>query len=302
MLLRCQIGGVSMKRIAILLAFVFVLSGCTTRTSLQSGDSHQTEHAVNEFPIVIVDTTNSLKNAYVVCFSVNGVVKTLDNYTCDGKRLRDFLGQDDALKQSAALDLSRSIKLMDNMGSTARIQLVSMQCEERVIDETLVFQVAFEPSLSEENSFYIGTYSELDIFPKEVTRQDNTVQVDLDTDGNMDRIEWSFTPTTSAYGVKNDYAISVNRNGTSYTLAMESHLPLEEADLAVFVADLNGDKEYEIIVYANGMSLFGEVTVYTFTDNQYSINLNRFISGWQHDHPAFHHDPEAQYRTAPQGH
>lgn len=261
-----------MKKWSLIMVFILlILCGCEKETQNQT--PQQAVSPTNEYPIVIVDTTNSQDRAYVVGFCTGGEVKNLDNYSCDGKGLRDYLGQDDALTQSPVLDLSRSIKLMDNKGNTAQIQPVSVQCEESVIDETLVFQVAFEPAVSGENSFYIGTYGEIDIVPKEMTCQDYAIQADLDNDGNMDRVEWSFTPTTSAYGVKNDYTISVSRNGMSYTLVQENRLPLEEEDLAVFVADLNGDKEYEIIVYANGMSLFGEVTVYTFTDSQYSIML-----------------------------
>ena len=159
------------------------------------------------------------------------------------------------------------------MGALTENQPVSVQCTERVIDETLLLNVAVEPSLTDASRFYIGTYSEIDIFPGEITYQDNAVQVDLDGNGQLDRIDCAFTPTTTYYEEKMDYTVSVNRNGVRYPLVEENYIPLEREDLAIFVTDLNQDGEHEILVYANGMSQFGHLTVYTFSDNQYSIML-----------------------------
>ena len=272
----------NLKILVVLLLIFSMLWGCGVKQSSKIDKPKNTDlsvenlpveivDALNEYPIVIVDTTNDLEKARVICFCRDGEVISLDDYTYGENTLRDLKDKDDVLNQTTILDLSGKIKLVDHRSETLEIQPLSMHCTERMLDETLEFYVGFEPALTEENRFSIGTYVGIDIFPKEITYQGDTVQADLDGNGQMDCIEWSFTPTTTYYEVKSDYTISVNRNGALYSLVEETYIPLDREDVAVFVVDINQDGEFEIVVYANGMSQFGHLSVYTFMDNQYSL-------------------------------
>ena len=246
--------------------------------SLHVGKIIETPYSIAQmgYPIVLIDTTNHQDKAYIICFGENGTMKTLDEYTCDGMYLSSFVGQDDLLDRLQFTDMDLPLRLgaVSSNGESREIWPSAIECTERGIDETLLLNVKLTTPVPEGEKFYIGTYSGIDIFPAEITYQDDSVQVDLDGNGQMDHIEWSFSPTTTYYGVKSDYTISVNRNGERYPLVEETYIPLDREDLAVFVADINQDGEFEIVVYANGMSQFGHLTVYTFVDNQYSVMLD----------------------------
>lgn len=278
-----------MKRTMILILLVaLILCGCKSKTSTQNPEPQKTEPIVqtppvelvdnsNEYPIIVADKISHSEGMRIVGFCTDGAVTGLDEYRYGEKTLRHFKGQDDLLNQTTIVDLSRTIKLVGRLGNTVEVQPSSMSCTERMLDETLEFTVAFGSPWTDENGIYLGTYSDIDIFPKEITYQEESIQVDLDGNGQMDSIDWSFSPTTTYYEVKLDYVVSVTRNGETYPLVEDNYIPLEKEDLAIFVADLNQDGEFEILVYARGMSKFGYLAAYTFSNNQYSIMIEHTV-------------------------
>jgi hypothetical protein len=54
-----------------------------------------------------------------------------------------------------------------------------------------------------------------------------------------------------------------------YSLENRAHLPINKQSLSVFIADINTDGNYEIIVFARQMSKFGEVRIFALSSEKY---------------------------------
>ena len=107
-------------------------------------------------------------------------------------------------------------------------------------------------------------------------RKDQFRSADLDGDSSPELVSWSFTPADP--GLYGDgyyyYTITVEQNGTAYTIPGTEYLPTSKDDLAVFPADLNQDGYYELIIAERRMSRFGYVSIYQFSDGEYKLIMN----------------------------
>ena len=222
------------------------------------------------YPIMFVDTMNYSDRAYVLCVYENGVFHTTEEYMYSRSNNSEYIAQDSAPVSSDFIDLSQEFKFQNTNGNTFTSSAYGILCSERIIDEFVEVHVALNDKIAEEGSWLLGTYSNIGVFPNSIDYRDDYLSVDLDSDGDMDIVRWTFSPADAeVFGDHHYWNISIEQNGKVYSLENRAHLPINKQSLSVFIADINTDGNYEIIVFTRQMSKFGEVRIFALSSEKY---------------------------------
>lgn len=256
------------KKLFTLFLVMLMLCGCqapSDKTSATPGDNSQ---AV-DYPLLLIDTTNHHGEAYTLCSFACGKLCKPEDYQYNGQPISSFMGKNSVPVTSPIIDLAKPLCFFDTKGNAFDAVATALYCTGRVYDEVYEVRVAFDRQTASAPKFYLGTYAGVKLLPDNAEYTDSSIFADMDGNGTTDSVTWTFTPADPVYGDNWDYAVTATRNGITYTVAEKGYLPLQKQDLAVFLADVDQDKTFEIVVYEKGMSRFGTLKIYKFHEEGY---------------------------------
>lgn len=214
------------------------------------------------YPLLFVDTSSENTNAYVLCGFAPGRMYSTEDYLYNGRKLSEYIREQDVAVSSNILDRNKTLSFCDVNGKRFETATDGLRCTGRMIDETVEVQAKLS-QIPNQKSCYLGTYCGIPIFPESITYGNRSISADLNTDGNPDTIFWEFAPADpDLYGEHFHYTVTATIGTQAYTIESNSQLPCKEEDVQIFVADVDLDGNYELIIYSKGMSRFRTISIY----------------------------------------
>jgi len=246
----------NMKKIIFAIAIIplFIVSGCQSKSEDATG------------AILFADESN--QSAYVICNFDNGRYNNLDKYKYNDKNWSDFIGQDEEKVKTDVIKSGDTIEFYNAQGGKQTAKCSAVSCIGRGIDD---FTEVHAQITSNEMSLsrYIGFTSKINPMPRVPVFAENSISVDLDNNGTMDKIDWFFSDSIIGdygQGMKN-YSLAITINNKEYIIKNPNDLPLTPEDLTVFVMDLNGDGAMEVVIYQKLAKMMTSLTAYTSVNN-----------------------------------
>ena len=249
-----------MKRLLAIGTVFLLLLLCACQTA--DSQPQSPTQVPSSYPILFLDGIEGDTHAYVLCAIDSGELKTAEDYLYSGKPLSDYLDCQSEAVSSDILDTAGEFTFINATGKTFQTGIDDLTCTGRPLDESVAVcaKVDCQPG---EKSYYLGTYTGVSLLPDDMTVEDKLISADLDGDGRLDTVSWAFTPAgPEEYGEHFDYTITVAMGGTSCYIESDEYYPCAEEDLTIFVADLDQNGKYELVVCENSLSRFRSVTVY----------------------------------------
>ncbi len=223
------------------------------------------------YPLLFIDASSNNMNAYVLCGFAHGKMYSTEDYLYNGRKLSEYIREQDVAVSSNILDRNKTLSFCDVNGKRFETATDGLRCTGRMIDETVEVQAELR-QIPNQKSCYLGTYSGIPIFPESINYGNRSISVDLNTDGNLDAISWEFVPADpELYGEHFHYTVTATIGTQAYTIESNSQLPCKEEDVQIFVADVDLDGNYELIIYSKGMSRFRTISIYQLCAD--SVNL-----------------------------
>lgn len=222
-------------------------------------------------------------STYLIGAGNNGEFYIADRFAYNGKSLyipREEIYGCDYQKgpyNTKILDTERPVVFTDFGGSTVKTTVTGLNSDFMSIIEFLQMKPQLEQQLPETSRFYLGTYEGVEMFPRDAACIDNYIQVDLDGDGTEDLVylalfedHYGEEPNFDYAGYYYAYKLNITRNGKTYTfLPYASYDRAAQGDTRVFVADVDQDGEYEVLMYRMTYHRFDGLTIYDFNGQQY---------------------------------
>ena len=249
------------KKCICLFILLTLLCGCQMTDGTQP-PSTQTPSAPTNYPILFLDGIEGDTHAYVLCAIDSGELKLAEDYLYNGKPLSDYYDCSNEAVSSEILDTAQEFTFINANGRAFQTGIDGLTCTDRPIDESFAVcaEVDGQPG---EKSYYLGSYTGVSLLPADMTVEDKLISADLDGDGRLDTVSWAFTPANPEdYGERFNYTITVAMGGTSYSIESDEYYPCKEEDLTIFVADLDQNGKFDLVVCKNSLSKFRSVTVY----------------------------------------
>jgi hypothetical protein len=267
------------KKITLSFLTLLLLCSCSYQEP-RKVHTEQSEISKN-FPIILLDAKDSIDQAHIICAIQSGQLQPTNKYQYNNQALSSFLFKPATEVHTNIIDTDKIITFIDPVGKHIESDVELIYCEGQAADETVRVRAEISHPDKLDSQWLLGTYKNVNIFPNDIDYGDDFISVDLDADGNRDVISWAFTPADNTiYG--NDFfyfTIMLEQDGATLCIKEDRNLPIREDDLAVFVADLNLDGCFELIVCERGMSQFGIVNIYQFSDSGYTITLDYYLNG-----------------------
>ena len=263
-----------LKRIFWILFLVFIFSGCNSNATVPTQPSLTADL---DYPILFVDTTNDAPQAYILCAYSSGNLLSPEDYTYSDKPLAEYLRAQNEPVSTEVIDTDKTISFYDMRGQQHKTNITQVSCSGRIIDESVEVRAKLEEVPKEQGHFW-GTYAELDLLPQNIFFGDRSISVDLDSDGELDTISWTFTSADSQEYGENYYfyEIMVTTGAKSYSLEGPGHLPCTLEDFSIYVADLDMNGTFELLVYSKGLSRFRYINAYQL-DKDKICNLFSYV-------------------------
>ena len=263
-----------LKRIFWILFLVFIFSGCNSNATVPTQPSLTADL---DYPILFVDTTNDAPQAYILCAYSSGNLLSPEDYTYSDKPLAEYLRAQNEPVSSKIINTDKMISFYDVRGQQHKTNITQVSCSGRIIDESVEVRATLEKSPEKQGLFW-GTYAELDLLPQNIIFSDRSISVDLDSDGELDTISWIFTSADSQEYGENYYfyEIMVTAGAKAYSLEGPGHLPCTLEDFSIYVADLDMNGTFELLVYSKGLSRFRYINAYQL-DKDKICNLFSYV-------------------------
>lgn len=250
-----------MKKILCVIVIMLLMCGCGSNAVPVK------DFSTSVFsPILFYDgKADGTNTALVITTAQNKTFYNMDSYTYNGNKWDwYFKNNPNETVKSASVD-GKKITFYTASGEKRETTVNSVVCEGRILDQFTEVQAITSTELGQER--FIGLLSTQTPYPSTVKYTENTIEADLDGNGKTDRIEWTFGDNLSPDGY---YSCSIDCviNGKKYVHNTEGGLYYAKDDIEVFVADLNGDKVMEIVIYERAFSLMSDVVIYQIVDEQ----------------------------------
>ena len=276
-----QIGGKKLKR---LLAFILTLSfiyftGCQQTDEKNIGYlssapqiSHLPNNSVslemNSFsPLLFYENNPNFRYAYIVCGFWDGKYQDMNKFKYSGKFSSEYIGNYTQV-QADFINMNESITMFDSNGKQFESKMNDIFCGGNVIDDYAHVYTKLEHISQLEGNRWLGIYSSKTPYPRQPIYSENSIVVDLDGNGQDDKINWTYNKAKAQdYGNDiYDYVVSALLNGKQFTYKNPVDQPLKKGDLSVFVADINGDGLMELIIYNKLVAIQSSLSIFQVND------------------------------------
>ena len=283
--------------VIIVLILAYCLCSCqsggsqTILSLLDSNESPQNNESVSDqssiyhdeslcYPLFFVDTEETANDAYVLCAFESKELMTTSQYKYNDQELTSFVFQGEPVSVvSDIVDTAKLISFYETNGDCATVDINDLKCKGEVLLGSAHVLANIGEGITVSGKRYIGTYSNINIFPQDIEFKEQEIRIDMDFDGKDEYIKWSFSPASDIYGehyfnytvlYENDgKVITVEENGTS--------LPIEKRDIDVFIVDIDMDSNFEIIVYTKKMSRFRQICIYDLDTRENAVEFMYII-------------------------
>ena len=241
-------------------------------------DIEEKDFSTSDFsPILFYDGKGSGTNLVLVISTTQEKdFCSMDSYTYNGNKWDWYFTKklpNEAVK-STSMD-GKKTTFYTATGEKQDATITSVICEGRILDQFTKVQAETTTKLGKER--FIGLLSSKNPYPSKAKHTENAIEADLDGNGKNDRIKWEFDDESAPDGYYS-CSIECDINGSKYVHNTESDLYYAKDDIEVFVADLNGDKTMEIVIYERAFSLMSGVVVYQIVDEQLKPIINYTIT------------------------
>ena len=262
-----------MKKIICAILVILLLCGCGSNTTPKKNlENNSSPAKSNDFgtsvfsPVLFYDGKGAGTNTALVITTVQEkAFYNMNSYTYNGNKWDwYFKNNPNETVKSASVD-GKKITFYTASGEKRETTVNSVVCEGRILDQFTEVQAITSTELGQER--FIGLLSTQTPYPSTVKYTESAIEADLDGNGKVDRIELKFDDNLAPDGY---YSCSIDFviNGKKHVYNTESDLFYAKDDIEVFVADLNGDKTMEIVIYERAFSLMSDVVIYQIVDEQ----------------------------------
>ena len=260
---------------------LLVASSSTTTSSVSPKASSESSSAVSTKPTGSFDPVLFIEKdiapeqyASVLCVFRAGQYNDLSQYKYSGKDWSDFVNQAGQVVTTDILQSGDSFTFFNAKGEdTFKTECSKVFCQGRGIDSFTEVRAYLSTVKNMEDTPYVGLLASVNPFPRKPTYTSQSISVDLDGEGHTDSVTWILSQSHSVYALKDsmDYTIAVQINGETHTIKNDTDLPIrDKSSLSVFVADVNSDGKFEILVYDADSSGGSGVTAYVI-DSQRDV-------------------------------
>lgn len=237
-------------------------------------------------PLVFVDTAKNAQVGYLLCGGNEGEFYIADRFKFNGKSLYwvsdpEYNGVDyqKGPYSTEILDLNKQLVFRDFKGNSVSTKVQQLTGEYINIITFLQLRTGLDKALPTDSRLWFGTYEGVEMFPEDAVYTDDGIIVDLDGDGNDDQIKLELTqdpdsytedPFTGYTGYYYSYEFNVTRNGRTFRFKpFTPEIGVAPDDIAIYVADVDLDGEYEIIEFMYYHKRFGGISIYDFNGATY---------------------------------
>ncbi len=202
--------------------------------------------------------------AFIIsAFNKEGLLSTRDFSYNDGN-LMDYMYDYGTMVVTDAIDTSKQIEFSDSLGNKFESCCGVVKCCGEPLDDNVHVRVEVASNIPIDGKRFLGTYSEIDIFPDSMNYGDASINVDLDCDGVRETVFWEFQPAGEPYNEGYYYSVKIKNNLSTYSLKSYQAYPLQKDDFEVFVVDIDMNGDFEVLVYTKEADLFSIVEVFDF--------------------------------------
>lgn len=218
-------------------------------------------------PLLFWDTTDYRPDqAYIIgAFNKDGFHTTRE-FPYNDRHLNDYIEEvDGETVETNIIDTSKTLRFYDRYGSFFEADCGKIRCYSETIISEAHICADVKSDIPIDSQRFLGTYNGVDIFPESIEYSGNSITVDLDCDGDNEVVEWQFEDAYGEYSGGDYYHYSLTAVIDGKTVGISDNydwLPLEKGDFEVFIADVDMDGKFEIIVYEKATSMFSDVYIY----------------------------------------
>lgn len=235
-------------------------------------------------PLLFIKTDIYKDRAYVLAAGKDGNVYRAEQFEYDGEPLYGEYLHDGrmSLKDEPAtteiMEDNRELRFVNIFGEGLTCYHEGITTTGEVALRHIFAHAHLPENLSLSDGLYLGSYADVDMFPETAEYTDSSIVTDLDKNGARDKVTWEYIENTpvdshpSGYsGYLYDYKISIERNGTVYTIENEKDMVVVQGGMQVFAADVDQDGEYEIVVFETMITCSCYCTIYGWDGTAYTV-------------------------------
>lgn len=246
-----------------LLVLFIILSICLCGCDSTQSDTSSNLEPNKVVPLLFMDTATYDSQAYILCSFNEGKLVENTAFKFNNKNLSEYTENVDVTVQTNIIDKNKKVVFRDWLGNEFESGVKDVICSGRPAVGDTEVRTQLNKSVSGKSEIFLGTYSGLDIFPKEIYYGANSITVDLNNDKKEDIISIDMALGNMENEIQYyDYLVSVSVNGNVYNIQNQKDMQVKKEDLHIFVADVNQDEDFEVIIYEKIHSRFGDITVY----------------------------------------
>lgn len=236
-----------------------------SESSLESSYPSLDEN-ISAYPLLFIDTTDWMSDkAYVIGAFNELVLYSTHEFSYNGKHLLEYMDEYGSVVESNIIDTSKDFAFRDKHGNAFNADCGQLSCYGEEIIEEVHVCVDVTTDIPTDSRRFLGTYSGVDIFPEALEYGDNSVTTDLDCDGDNEIIRWSFEKDEERSGDDSYYFYTLEAVIDGKTVFVSDNydwVSTKRSDFEIFIADVDMDGNYEVIVYIKAASRFNNIFIY----------------------------------------
>lgn len=213
-------------------------------------------------PLLFIETEIYKDRAYVLGAGKDGVFYYADQFKYNGKSLyneniydgRMMLENEPA--ESPIMEEQCILQFQNPYGECFTTTHQGLTTDGEASVEYIYVFTQLPKNTVQADGLYLGSYEEANMFPQHAEYSKQCVVCDLDGNGVRDTIMWElfenrlfeFAPLNYSDYLY-DYQVTIEQNGTVYTIENDRGQTVLKHGMAVFVADVDQNGDFEVIIY-----------------------------------------------------
>lgn len=249
--------------------FLFNMFECSYNSDLEISDNEKSTGITidNQITTVLFWEENN-DYAYVLCAFENGEFKNLKEYEYNGESWEYFNGwneepykeQNEKEVETDIIKVKEDFVFINELGDQVTDKTTSITCSGRGIDDFTEVHAYFSQAMTQSDR-RLGLSSNIQPFPRQPQYEIQSIIIDLDDNGEEDEITWEFHETMWVEDFY-DYVIDIVLNGKLYSIANLTGTTVAPENFEIFVADINNDGSFEIIIYEKSERIYSAINIY----------------------------------------
>lgn len=225
-------------------------------------------------PLLFFDGTDGDEKAVVLYSFDENNTYTTHQFKYNGLPIDDFVDEESAKVETDIIDNGKTLEFFTPNGKSFETAIGDTYCVGEPILDTAHVKTELK-NLENSNERYIGSYSDIDIFPDDIEIKEDSITVDIDGDGKKDLITWEFTPADAKeYGEGYYfYSVEIKIGEKTLTVGESAYLPFLKEDVELFVFDADNDGYYDLGIYNKAHERFDWFAIFDLTGDEAFLTL-----------------------------